>query len=622
MCGITGQLNFNNKSIDRTIFKKMNNLILHRGPDDFGYYFNNNLALGNVRLSIFDTSNNGHMPMKSKDGRFVISYNGEVYNWKEIRKDLKFNNWRSETDTETILYAYIEKGPECLKLFRGMFTISIWDNKKKEIFIARDREGIKPLYYFKSSEKIIFSSEIKSIIRSGVNKKIDYGELYNFLRWGLIDHSKKTLFKNIYQLEPGCYLRSSTSNNLKIQRYYSLKNEIFENQLNENENIEKIFFSNLQETIKLYTRSDVKYGTLLSSGTDSSLITSLIKSKLNKNLHTFTYDFKGSSPNLYGESKKTKNFSKKLGIKNHISYLDSKEVPHLFDKMLFYQELPITSLRVLSEFKLNSLAKKLGYSVLISGDGGDHIGGGFKYYWHSIVLDEIKNKGVKAGKLLQNKFLDHFKIKNKKNFISNSVRATINPGTTTTDGVPYFNILQYEKNFLKLNEKNKFNFERPFKSNLLNFQYIDLTYHNLPRVLRMKDRASMANGVEMRVPLLDSKMVKFSFNLKHYDKVKGVQQRYFMIKAANKYLKKINISKTKTSIVDNQREWLKTELRDWVGDAIHSKILNDLGIFDVANVKKSFDIYCKNKITNTSYNFFQIINVVYWYESIFKKKIF
>ena len=433
---------------------------------------------------------------------------------------------------------------------------------------------------------------------------------------------KKTLFKNIYQLEPGCYLRSSTSNNLKIQRYYSLKNEIFENQLNENENIEKIFFSNLQETIKLYTRSDVKYGTLLSSGTDSSLITSLIKSKLNKNLHTFTYDFKGSSPNLYGESKKTKNFSKKLGIKNHISYLDSKEVPHLFDKMLFYQELPITSLRVLSEFKLNSLAKKLGYSVLISGDGGDHIGGGFKYYWHSIVLDEIKNKGVKAGKLLQNKFLDHFKIKNKKNFISNSVRATINPGTTTTDGVPYFNILQYEKNFLKLNEKNKFNFERPFKSNLLNFQYIDLTYHNLPRVLRMKDRASMANGVEMRVPLLDSKMVKFSFNLKHYDKVKGVQQRYFMIKAANKYLKKINISKTKTSIVDNQREWLKTELRDWVGDAIHSKILNDLGIFDVANVKKSFDIYCKNKITNTSYNFFQIINVVYWYESIFKKKIF
>ena len=213
------------------------------------------------------------------------------------------------------MYSYIEKGPECLKLFKGMFSISIWDNKTKEIFIARDREGIKPLYYFKSSEKLIFSSEIKSLIKSGVNKKINYGELYNFLRWGLIDHSNKTLFKNIYQLEPGCYLRSSTLNNFKIKRYYSLKNEIVENQLIKKKNIENTFFSNLEETIKLYTRSDVKYGTLLSGGTDSSLITSLIANKLNKNLHTFTYDFKGSSINLYGESKKTKNFQKILESK-------------------------------------------------------------------------------------------------------------------------------------------------------------------------------------------------------------------------------------------------------------------------------------------------------------------
>lgn len=622
MCGITGQLNFNNKTIDKYNFKQMNSLIFHRGPDDFGYYFNNNLALGNVRLSIFDTSDNGHMPMKSKDERFIITYNGEVYNWKEIRKDLKFNKWRSETDTETVLYSYIEKGPECLKLFKGMFSICIWDNKKKEIFLARDREGIKPLYYFKSSEKLIFSSEIKSILKSGINKNINYGELYNFLRWGLIDHSNKTLFKNIYQLKPGCYLKSSKFNNFKIKRYYSLKNEIIESQFIKKKEIENIFFSNLEETIKLYTRSDVKYGTLLSGGTDSSLITSLIAKRLNKNLHTFTYDFKGSTPNLYGESKKSKKFSKNLQIKNHISHLDSKEVPYLFDKMMYYQELPITSLRVLSEFKLNNLAKELGYSVLISGDGGDHIGGGFKYYWYSIVLDEIKNKGYRAGKLLEKKFLNHFKVKNKKNFISNNIGATKNPGTTTTDGVPYFDVSQYKKSFLKLNENEKFIFERPFESNLLNFQYIDLTYHNLPRVLRMKDRASMANGVEMRVPLLDSELVKFSFNLHHYDKVRGIQQRYFMIKAAKKYLKKINVPKNKTSIVDSQREWLKTDLREWAGDALHSKTLKDLGIFNLDNIKKGFDIYCKNEITSTSYNFFQIINIVYWYENIFKKKIF
>ena len=622
MCGIVGQLNFRKEKINNSIFKEMNKLIMHRGPDDFGYYFNDQIALGNVRLSIFDTTNKGHMPMKSENGRFIISYNGEIYNWKEIRKNLKFNNWKSDTDTETVLYSYIEKGPECLNLFRGMFSISIWDNKKKEIFVARDREGIKPLYYFKSIEKLVFSSEIKSIVRSGVNKVINYSELYNFLRWGLIDHSKKTLFNKIYQLEPGCYIKASNSNNFKIKKYHSLKKEIKSNELTSNKNVPNIFMDNLEETLKLYTRSDVKYGTLLSGGTDSSLITSLIAKKLNKNFKTFTYDFKGSKPHAYGESLRAKNFSKVLGVKNHTSYLESKEVPYLFDKMMFYQEQPITSLRVLSEFKLTNLAKKLGYSILISGDGGDQIAGGFKYYWHSIVLDEIRNKGIVAGELLKKNFLNHFKIKNKKEFILNGFGATLNPGTTTTDSVPYFDESQYNKNFLKVNRNKKFSFDRPFESNLLNFQYIDFKYHNLPRVLRMKDRASMANGVEMRVPLLDTQMVKFAFNTSHYDRVRGVQQRYFMIKAAKEYLKNISIPKNKVSIVDSQREWLKTDLKDWVGDAIHSQSLKDLGIFEVDNIKKSFNDYCKKKINKTSYNFFQIINIVYWYENVFKKKIF
>ena len=200
--------------------------------------------------------------------------------------------------------------------------------------------------------------------------------------------------------------------------------------------------------------------------------------------------------------------------------------------------------------------------------------------------------------------------------------ATLNPGTSTTDGVPYFNESQFNNDFLNKYGSSKYIFDKPFESNLLNFQYIDFKYHNLPRVLRMKDRASMANGVEMRVPLLDSEMVKFAFSTNHYERVKGTKQRYFMIKAANKYLKKHITLKNKVSIVDPQREWLKKDLKDWAGDALNLNSLKEIGIFDIKYVKKSFDDYCKNKENLTSYNLFQIINVAYWHESIFKKNVF
>lgn len=625
MCGITGQLNFNNKIVNKINFKKMINLISHRGPDDFGYYFNNNLALGNVRLSIFDTTKNGHMPMRSKDGRYVISYNGEVYNWKEIRKDLKLNNWISETDTETVLQAYIEKGPECLRLFKGMFSISIWDNKKKEIFLARDREGIKPLYYFKSSEKIIFSSEIKSIIKSGVSKKINYGGLYNFLRWGLIDHSFETLYDNIFQIDPGQYLIVDNFGNTKIKKhYYQLKDNLLDYNLKNKEEISDIYFNKLNKIIKLYMRSDVKVGTLLSGGVDSSIITALITKNIRSDIEAFTYDFYTQGKKNYGESIKSKNLCKKLNIKNNVVFLTSSEVPGLFDKLMYFQELPITSIRILAEYKLNKFAKKKGFSVLISGDGGDQVAGGFEYYWPAIILDTIRNEGFVEGEKLLKNYMKHFGVKKNDYYkkIFSTLFATLNPGTTTTDGTPYFEKNFFKKEFLKDFCTSKFQFERPFDSDLLNSQYIDMKYHNIPRVLRMKDRASMAAGVEMRVPLLDTNLVEFGFSSPHNSRVNKIEQRHYMLNAARKYLNKIKISNYKTTIVDSQREWLGNELRDWAGDIINSSALKEIGIFDVLNIKKSFEKFCKNKHNDTSYNFFQIINIGYWYYNIFKKKIF
>ena len=625
MCGIVGQLNFNKGKINIEKFKQLTKVISHRGPDDIGVYTEENLALGNVRLSIFDLSTNGHMPMISKNGRYIISYNGEIYNWKEIRRGLKFCDWKSNTDTETILYAYIEMGPKCLDLFKGMFAISIWDKKKKELFLARDREAIKPLFYSKDKNNFFFSSEIKSLMLAGIKREINYEKINDFLRWGLMDHSKDTLYSNIFQIDPGQYFIVDKSGKIKTKKYYyALKDNLLDLSSKNQQEISELYFNKLDKIIKFYARSDVKIGTLLSGGVDSSIITALTAQNFRDDIETFTYDFKSNNKKNHGESKIAKNFSNKLNIKNNTCFLSAEEVPKLFDEMMYFQELPITSLRVLADHKLFKFAKQKGFSVLISGDGGDQVAGGFEYYWIAIILDTIKNKGINQGEKLLKKYINHFGIKKNDIFkkIFNTFSATLNPGTSTTDGTPYFDSGLFNDDFIEKFRSSRFQFDKPFDADYLNFQYIDFKYHNLPRVLRMKDRASMATGLEIRVPLLDTSIVEFGFSTPHDSRASGTEQRHYMVNAANKYLKKIKIPKHKTSIVDNQREWLKNELKDWAGDIIHSAALKEIGIFNVPGIKKKFDIYCKNKVNDTSYNLFQIVNIGYWYHNIFKKKIF
>jgi len=316
MCGIVGQLNFNRKKINIEKFKKITKIISHRGPDDIGVYIEKNLALGNTRLSIFDLSSKGHMPMISKNGRYVISYNGEIYNWKEIRRRLHFSDWESNSDTETILYAYMEMGPKCLDLFRGMFAISIWDKKSKELFLARDREAIKPLFYARDKNNFFFSSEIKSLILAGIKREINYEKINDFLRWGLIDHSKDTLYNNIFQINPGQYFIIDRSGKIKTKKYYyELKDNLVNYNSKNQKELSELYFQKLSKIIKLYSRSDVKIGTLLSGGVDSSIITALTAQNFRDDIETFTYDFKSNSNSKnYGESKLAKNFSEKLNI--------------------------------------------------------------------------------------------------------------------------------------------------------------------------------------------------------------------------------------------------------------------------------------------------------------------
>ena len=267
MCGIAGLLNFKEEKIDKKRLESMMESIRHRGPNDQGIFEFGSTGLVHTRLSIFDLSNAGHQPMISDCQRFVIVFNGEVYNWPEIRQKLKRDNWKSKTDTETILYAFIEKGEECLKLFNGMFALVIYDKKNKKIFAARDRIGIKPFYYGVQSGEFYFGSEIKALISGGFKKDANNEAIYDFLRWGLLDHCEQTFFKNIFSLKPGHFLNLDLNGKIIIRKYWDLAKITLNNSIIDlPDAIDQ--YNDLLNNADLRLRADVKIGSFLSGGID------------------------------------------------------------------------------------------------------------------------------------------------------------------------------------------------------------------------------------------------------------------------------------------------------------------------------------------------------------------
>lgn len=619
MCGIAGLINFKNKKIDLKRLESMMDSIRHRGPNDQGIVEFSNVGLVHTRLSIFDLSMAGHQPMLSDCKQFVIVFNGEIYNWPEIRRNLKRKNWKSKTDTETILYAFIEKGEQCLSLFNGMFSFLIYDKKNKKIFAARDRIGIKPFYYGKQYDDFYFGSEIKALISAGFKKEENQEAIYDFLRWGLVDHSKNTFFKNIFSLKPGHFLNIDSNGVMSEKNYWNLAKITNNNSIiNLPEAIEKYKFL-LEDSIDLRLRADVKIGSFLSGGIDSSILTSRLVEKLdNKNIECYTYEFDTGGA---GEGQYAKEVAESLGITNKLSTLFSKDVPTYFEKVLWNEEMPVTSLRVLSAHKLYEKYKE-GTTIILEGHGGDHIGAGFEYYFVPHIMDIIHNKGPEQGIKELINFMKIYKVESKdylKKFI-NGIFSHSNLGSSTQDGTPFIKKECIDKNLLLRNKPSRVKFPKIFESNLLNAQYTDIFNHNLPRVLRYADRGSMAVGRETRVPFLDHRLVEFSFSTSSKARINGVTQRYFMREAAKNFLPDNILSQPKRSIVDPQRQWLQKELNDWVMDIFSSKSFKDRGVFNQAEVIKEYINYCKQERPVTSFHIFQYINIEMWYRTFIDNK--
>jgi len=624
MCGIAGILNKNSK-VDKKILIKILKTMPWRGPDDEGIWLEKKIGLTHKRLSIFDLSKFGKQPMFSSDKRFVISFNGEIYNWPEIRSNLQFNKWKSKTDTETILESYREKGLRFLEDLNGMFSFSIWDRKKKELLLVRDRIGIKPLFYAKENNSFLFGSEIKAILGAGLKKEINYKTIHEFLCSGLIDHGEKTFFKGVKNLLPGHYMIVKSDLSFKIKSYWNLLNITKKDwNLTFDESREEYKFL-LKNAVSLQTRSDVEVGISLSSGVDSQILALLSQQNLynKKNLQSFTYRFDKNDVDYYGAKK----LSSHLKIKNNLIELKHLEVPNLMNTVIKSNESPVTSIVVLGMHKMYQKVKERGIKVILDGSGGDECGAAYDSYYVLYLLDSLNtsNKSLDINKklLARHELKNFFKFKKEHQkekilFLNNSLKRFYNPGTATHDGIKFTNEENLNSEFV--NSYKNVNLKYEYKSLVKSAQYNDLKYVLLPRVLRYLDRSSMASSIESRVPFLDHKLVELSFGIQTKYHI-SVYQNEFQNRILHKLsldLKKFkDIRQHKKTIVDPQREWLQNQLRDWTYDILNSTRTKNSGIFNQKKILEDYENYRKEKNPKTSFHIFQYLNIITWLENFF-----
>jgi asparagine synthase (glutamine-hydrolysing) len=571
MCGISGIIDKRCKTVDKNEIKKMNELIIHRGPDDEGYYWGDNFAFGHRRLSIIDISSDGHQPM-TYDGKYTIIYNGEVYNYIEIKEELLKEGYvfHSKSDTEVILASYDRWGSDCVKRFNGMWAFAIFDKEKRIIFCSRDRFGVKPFYYTEINGKFIFGSEIKQLLaffsERYVNKKI----LMDYIVLGYQDHTNETFFENIFILgQSHNLIYDLTTHKYHIQRYYEIKLNETLNKAGEISSV-NAYRDTLIDGIKLRLRSDVKVGTCLSGGLDSSSVAA-IASRFYVSDDKFLAIHAKSSELSSDESK----FA--VAVSNHsnldLNIIEPSKTDFLknIEEVIYAQEEPFGSTSIFMQYFVMKKAKELNCKVLLDGQGGDETLLGYERFYPAflkgqkfstkinILLASSKNSQLTIPNLIQyyiyftNAKIRLLRLKIKNSFIKKR----------------YFSLVS--KLLLESHSKGYLD--------IFTMQINELSCIPLPSLLRYADKNSMRHSVEARLPFLDYQTLETALSMNNQYKIKDGWTKYILRKAVEKdkiLPSEIVWRKNKLGFEAPESTWIDA-LNDQLSQVLcNSKILSEI----------------------------------------------
>lgn len=609
MCGISGIINFNRRKVSKKEIRIMMQNMKHRGPDDEGIYIDSNVGLGFVRLSILDLSYAGHQPMHSHDNRYIIVYNGEVYNYLEIRDQLSTEfNFISGTDTEVVLAAFQKWGKDCVNKFNGMFSFLIFDKRTKNIFASRDRFGIKPFYYYIDEERFIFASEIKSILPLLNQKEINYNMVFDYVAYNRTDHTSETFFKGIFKLNHGCNL-TINNNKLSINRWYNIYDKISSNRIPVNYNQ---YLNILEDSIRLRLRSDVDVGVSLSGGIDSSAITSILINKFKlPELNSFSSVY--NSNKSYDEYSFIKLYSNQL--KNmHYIYPSKDTFFTDYKDFIYSQSEPVNDVGSYIQYKVMSLVGKH-VKVVLDGQGADEQLGGYHNFFGSYYKELLYEGNIL--KLLNEIYFyinNHSSIDSLKYFIyyliPDKIKSIKNPFTLGSINKDFF--YSYSKD--SIIPQNLYN-PKDLQTSLI--QHFE---HKLEHLLKWDDLNSMRFSVESRLPFLDYRLVETSINLPSNLIInKGTTKSILRNSISGIVPNKIVNRKDKKGFSNPRSEWFRSDIfRILIMDILNSNDFNNLNIFDVKDSKRKYNLHLNNK-GDYSIDIWKWINLYEWNKQIINK---
>ncbi len=613
MCGILGQINRKSRP-DKKILLEMLNTLVSRGPDQMETFNDGNIALGHTRLSIIDLSPKGTQPMRNEDGTVVLIFNGEIYNYLDLKKTLRKDHlWKSKTDTETLIHGYEEWGQMLSEKIEGMFAFAIYDKKKGLVTISRDHFGKKPLYYYLDDELFCFASEIKALLAHPQIKKrvkIDSISLTKYLFYGYIP-SPHSILDGIKKLEPSTTFQFDIKNWKIINKYcyWKLENVTLRKNTNEIQILEQTE-SLIKKAVEKRLMSDVPLGIFLSGGVDSSLVATYL-SQLSSKVSSFTVCYK-DSPEI-DESKHARQVANVLGIKNNLCYFGSNQVKDNFLGILDYLDEPLADAAIVPLFFISTFAKNK-ITVALSGDGGDEIFGGYPKYNAQQFIEDFKFLNVLAHliKPLTNKNNLYYKLINNfseafpiRQFIFGSgsfsvkeVEELLNTGTFNLQGI-FEDAFYYEKLFKQKDIVNK-------------SLYLDCKIQLPDWYLVKSDRATMATSLEMRSPLLDKELAEYLFSLSGNWKIRSNINKYILKKLAAKYLNPGNVYRKKSGFGVPLSKWIRNELKD----IFDEYLFIDHGYFNRNYIMKIYQEHLSGSADH-QFKLLRIFSFNYWYKKYY-----
>ncbi|WP_316519055.1 asparagine synthase (glutamine-hydrolyzing) [Neglectibacter sp. CSJ-5] len=612
MCGFAGYIHNYGTFDKEEVIHKMADRIKHRGPDDAHYYIDDGIALGFRRLSIIDLEG-GRQPILNEDGSLVLLFNGEIYNYQELREELikAGHVFTTKTDSETILHGYEEYGKKILDRLRGMFAFIIWNKNTKELFGARDIFGIKPFYYYKKGKEFMFGSEIKSFLsHPNFEKELDEDMIPLYLSYEY-SPDERTIFKNVFKL-PGAHCFTYKNGELKVERYYKIEYKIEDDK--SLEYWENAITKEFTESVSMHQIADVEVGCFLSSGVDSSYVVKEI-SKGTKKVKTFSV---GYEEEKYSELPYAQDFSNVIGVPNIANKVSADEFFDAVPEIQYYMDEPLPNP---SEIPLYFLAKNARryVKVVLSGEGADELFGGYPMYLAGGHFDHYSHKVPRPVRKVLGTVAKHCPNFKGKNFL---VRGAMEPYQRFMRANYVFQSAERQK-FLKrpIASKVPEEYSKRYFDEVSNLdeptqlQYVDMHTWMIYDILLKADRMSMANSLELRVPFLDKKMLELSTRIPSRYRAANETTKIALRGAAIKQLPERTANKKKLGFPVPLNDWLR---EDKYYNKVKAAFQSDIAekFFVTSELMKLLDDHKSGKALNMQ-KIWSFYTFILWYEQFF-----